>query len=72
MKPWRRLRRLATGSTQKWNSRGLTACRNQAVVSLDNIVTLPQSLFERRITTLSRHRMMQVWDALKFAFNMPH
>jgi mRNA interferase MazF len=40
-------------------------------VSLDNIGTVPKARLDRRITRLSRERMIEVWEAIRFAFDMP-
>lgn len=40
-------------------------------ISLDNVGTMPKVRLDRRITMLSQERMLEVWDALHFAFDMP-
>lgn len=40
-------------------------------ISLDNIVTIPKSMLDRRIVTLSANIMAEVFDAIRFVFAMP-
>jgi mRNA-degrading endonuclease toxin of MazEF toxin-antitoxin module len=44
---------------------------SDCAASLDNIGTAPKGLLDRRIATLSDARMEQVFDAIRFAFEMP-
>ncbi len=44
-----------------------TAC----IVSLEGILTVPQAIADRRITTLSAARMAEVFGAIRFVFAMP-
>ena len=41
------------------------------IVSLDNIQTFPKRVLDTRITKLDHRRMLEVWEALRFAFDMP-
>ncbi len=43
-----------------------TAC----TVTLENILTIPRSVVDRRITTLSPSKMQAVFDAIRFVFAM--
>ena len=40
-------------------------------VSLDNIVTIRKLVLEQRVTALPASRMEEVFEAIRFAFNMP-
>jgi mRNA interferase MazF len=44
---------------------------SECAVSLDNILTIPADSLDTRITTLSRDRMAEVFDAIRFVFAMP-
>ena len=44
-----------------------TAC----IVLLEGILTVPQGIVDRKITTLSATRMAAVFRAIRFAFAMP-
>jgi len=43
----------------------------QCWVSLDNIQTVPQYLFERKLAHLGAIRMSQIFEAVRDAFEMP-
>lgn len=45
--------------------------RTECVISCDNIATVPKLFLERRITTISKERMGEVLEAIRFAFDMP-
>jgi len=40
-------------------------------VSLDNILTIRKELLDRRLARLGTDTMLEVFDALRFAFAMP-
>jgi len=40
-------------------------------VSLDNIITVRKVALQQRITTLSAQRMAEVFQGIRFVFNMP-
>jgi mRNA interferase MazF len=42
-----------------------------SVVSLEGILTVPQALLDRRISTLSTTRTGEVFKAIRFVFAMP-
>ena len=44
----------------------------QCVVTLDNIAAVEQDVLIQRIATLSTEKMDQVWDALRYALDMPY
>lgn len=39
--------------------------------SLDNIATLPRTMLTERITTLGADRMIEVFRAVRYVFDMP-
>jgi len=41
------------------------------VVSLENILTIPQALVQKQITMLKPARMLEVFSAIRFVFDMP-
>ena len=43
----------------------------RSAVTLDNIATIDQDLLVQYLTTLSSHRMNEVWEALHYSFDMP-
>lgn len=50
------------------SSDGLSA---DCVVNLDGITTVPKSILDRAVTTLSREKMAAVNDAVRFALALP-
>jgi len=44
----------------------------RCAVTLDNIATVEQPCLVQFICELSEERMADVWDAIRFAFAMPH
>lgn len=40
-------------------------------VSLDSILTIPRAAFGERIAVLSRDRILEIFDAIRSAFEMP-
>ena len=42
----------------------------RSVINLDDIATIPLAMLDRRITTLSRERLDQVADAIRFALGL--
>lgn len=40
-------------------------------VSLENIQTFPKNAIDARIAVLSKRKMLLVWEAIRFAFDMP-
>jgi len=45
--------------------------RQESVINLDDILTIPMTMLDRRITRLSKERMRDVADAIKFALDLP-
>jgi mRNA interferase MazF len=43
---------------------------SDCVVSLENILTIPKSLLDKRITTLGPVRMTSILQAIRFVFDM--
>ena len=41
------------------------------VISLENIITVPQSLTQQKITSLTPLRMEEVFEAIRYVFDMP-
>jgi mRNA interferase MazF len=43
----------------------------RCAVSLDNIITIPKILLDKQITALSAGKMLQIFAAVRAAFEMP-
>ena len=65
------LTRTARGIRTEVTLRPADGVPTDCVISLDNIITVPQSLVDRRIASLSPRKMSDVFSAIRFAFDMP-